>query len=301
MQIVIPNREIYHQVKRLEIRSRRLVTDALSGAYHSVFKGQGIDFEQVREYTPGDDVRAIDWNVSARMNRPFLKEFREERELTVVILVDLSASTAFGSVEEAKRDRAAEVACVLALAANRNQDKAGLMLFTDRVEHLLLPRKGRRHLLRLVRDTLYFEPKGTGTDLMHALDTLNRVQKRQAAVFILSDFFDPNYRGRLFEKLSLTARKHDLTALQLTDPAEEALPNVGLINLQDAESGEVLEVDTGRAEVRDAFVQQARMRQDDLARRLARAGVGHVTISTVGPYATKLRQYFENRQSGRRR
>ncbi|MGF1452398.1 MAG: DUF58 domain-containing protein [Opitutales bacterium] len=297
---MVPPRQIYQDVRRLELRSRRLVTDALSGAYHSVFKGQGIDFEQVREYTPGDDVRAIDWNVSARMNRPFLKEFREERELTVMLLVDLSASTAYGSVEQAKRERAAEVAAVLTLAASRNQDKAGLMLFTDRVEHLLLPRKGRRYLLRIVRDVLFYEPAGHGTDLVHALDTLNRVQKRQALVFILSDFYDPNYRGKLFEKLSLTARRHDVTALVLSDPLEKALPDVGLVSLRDAETGQLIELNTSSAEVRDAFIEQARRRDADLARRLARAGVGHVPVSTTAPYINDLRQYFERRQRLRR-
>ncbi len=293
---MLPPREVYQQVRQLEIRSRRLVTDALTGAYHSIFKGQGMDFEQVREYQPGDDVRGIDWNVSARMNRPFIKQFREERELTVFLLLDLSASGDYGSTTQTKRERAAELACVLSLAAARNHDKVGLLLFTDRVEHLLLPKKGRRHLLRLLRDCLHFAPQGQGTDIPNALDTLNRVQKRRCITFLLSDFHDPTLRSTLLPKLDFTHRRHDLTAFILSDPTEHAIPQVGTITLEDAETGTWQEVNTRDPAVRDAYVQQARQHYLDLTRRLSRIGIPHLPISTDGPYIQALRQHFQARQ-----
>lgn len=292
--------ELLKRVRGIELRSRRLVTDALSGAYHSVFKGQGIDFEEVREYQPGDDVRALDWNVTARMDRPFIKTFREERELTVVLVVDVSASGNYGSVEDSKRQRAAEVACVLALAAARNQDKAGLLLYSDHVEQLILPRKGRGHILRLVREIMACEPQGRRTDLTSALETLHRVLHRHALVFILSDFIDPGWQGPLQQQLGLIARRHDVTALRLEDPREADLPNIGLVTMEDAETGQLLEVDTGDALVRQRFRQAARERREFHQQELRRLGISQLTISTARPYINDLRRHLEQRSHRRR-
>src|SRR5205809_77978 len=258
-------REVIRQIRRLQLRARRAVEDLLGGEYHSVFKGTGISFEEVREYQPGDDVRAIDWNVTARMGHPFIKRFVEERELTVVLAVDCSGSNQFGTRYQQKREVAAELAAVLAFSATSNNDKVGLVEFTDRVERFVPPRKGTRHVLRLIRDVLFFQPKHRGTSLREGLDYLNRVLHRRAIIFLLSDFLD-----RDFEKsLKRTGRRHDLIAIRISDPREQELPAVGLLELEDAETGERLLVDTASRHVREAFAQAARQRQESL-RQLAR-------------------------------
>src|SRR5579871_5845687 len=244
-------------MRELEIRTRRMVDDSLAGSYHSVFKGRGMDFDEVREYSAGDEVRTIDWNVTARAGRPFVKKFTEERELTIFLLVDISASGNFGSGQLSKRDLAAELASVLAFPAIRNSDKVGLLLFTDQVEIYLPPKKGRRHVLRVVRDILYHAPRSIGTDAVKALDIANRLLHRRAVVFLISDFETPRdsaaARADLRRAMRRTNRRHDLIAVHVEDPREKELPNVGIVALEDAESGEVIELDTSSATVRKRF------------------------------------------------
>ncbi len=226
-------REVLRQIRRLQLKARRAVEDILGGEYHSVFKGAGMAFEEVREYQPGDDVRSIDWNVTARMGHPFVKRFIEERELTVLLAVDVSGSNQFGSGLQQKREVAAELAAVLAFSAISNNDRVGLVQFTDRVEKYVPPGKGTRHVLRLIRDVLFFQPQRPGTSLREGLDFLNRVQRRRAVVFLFSDFLDRNFE-KAFKR---TGSAHDLVAVRLTDPREDTLPAVGLLELEDAESG----------------------------------------------------------------
>ncbi|MBC2603713.1 DUF58 domain-containing protein [Puniceicoccus vermicola] len=302
-------REIIRKVRRLEIRTNRMVTDALSGAYHSVFKGQGMDFEEVREYAPGDEIRSIDWNVTARMDRPFVKIYREERELTLMLLVDLSASGSFGSASESKRELAAEIASVLAFAASRNNDKVGLLIFTDRIETYVPPRKGRYHILRVIREILYFQPEGKGTDLPDALDHMNRLLKRKAVVFLISDFLqgpdgrlpDPEQpRGdAVFQALSRTHRRHDLTTIFLSDEREHSLPPVGRITLEDSETGETVELDTSSRRVRDRYEKENRDRLAKMNRAFNQLGLGSLALSTGEPYIHHLRRYLEKRERQR--
>ncbi len=303
-------KDILRKVRQIEIRTNRMVTDAMTGAYHSVFKGQGIDFEEVREYTVGDDVRSIDWNVTARMDRAFVKKFKEERELTILLLVDLSASGDFGSAEHSKRELAAEVASVLAFSALRNNDKVGLLLFTDRIEELIVPRKGRQHVLRLIREILFHQPKGHGTDIGEALTTANRLLKRKAILFLISDFLQDK-RGRLpdllnpeasdplLHALRLSNQRHDLTCLILADPREQELPSVGVLTLEDSETGELIEVNTGSKAVRSAYRKENAARRSTLLRGLRRTGVGLIELATDQPYITRLRTFFEKRGARR--
>lgn len=302
-------REILRKVRQIEIRTNRLVTEALTGAYHSVFKGQGMDFEEVREYAPGDDVRAIDWNVTAKMDRPFIKQFREERELTIMLLVDLSASGAFGSADESKRELAAEIASVLAFSATKNNDKVGLLVFTDEVEQYIPPRKGRQHVLRVIREILFHEPRRRGTNVVRALDSVNRMLKRKAIVFLLTDFLQgpdgrlPSPHDRrgdeLFRALALTNRRHDLTTILLSDPREMELPNIGLITLEDSETGQLVELDTASQKVRSLYAKQNRERLNGLHKGLRQAGVGALPVTTGEPYINTLRRYFESRSQRR--
>ena len=296
--------DIIKKVRHIEIRTRQLVTDSFSGAYHSSFKGRGMDFEEVREYTIGDDVRSIDWNVSAKMDRPFVKVYREERELTLMLLIDLSASGIFGSVEQSKRERAAEIASVLAFSATRNNDKVGLLLYTDDVELYIPPKKGRRHILRVIRDILFFKPTGSATNHKTALDTLNRVQRRKAVVFLISDFLDsdaksslPGFDPELFNTLALTNQRHDLISIALTDPRESELPTVGLITLEDAETGEMVELDTGSRRVRERYRQLAAERHLAFESGMRKKGLDLIQASTGGSYLPALRQLFTRRAS----
>ncbi len=241
-------REVIRQIRRLQLRARRAVEDLLGGEYRSVFKGTGIAFEEVREYQPGDDIRAIDWNVTARIGHPFVKRFIEERELTLLLAVDCSGSNQFGTKLQQKREVAAELAAVLAFSAISNNDRVGLVQFTDRVERFVPPRKGTRHVLRLIRDVLFYQPEHRGTSLREGLDYLNRVLHRRTIVFLLSDFLDEGFE----KSFKRTGRRHDLIALRITDPREEELPSVGLLELEDAETGDRLLLDTGSRAVRDA-------------------------------------------------
>ena len=293
--------EILKQVRRIEIRARHLVTEAVSGAYHSSFKGRGMDFEEVREYAIGDDVRAIDWNVSARMDKPFVKVYREERELTLMLVIDLSASGIFGSVDRSKRERAAEIASVLAFSATLNNDKVGLILYAETVEHYLPPKKGRRHVLRLIRDILFFEPRGRGTSHTAALDYLNRVRRRKSVAFLISDFLDNERQTTLAEPLTgtlaLTNRRHDLICIALSDPREKELPDVGLLTLEDAETGEVIEVDTGNPRLRRDYARAAAARDADFAARMRQTGVDWLEAPTDAPFLPALRTLFARRAS----
>jgi uncharacterized protein (DUF58 family) len=286
-------------MRQLEIRTRRLVNDSLSGAYHSVFKGRGMDFDEVREYTPGDEIRTIDWNVTARAGRPFVKKFTEERELTIFLLVDISASGNFGSGALSKRDLAAELASVLAFSAIRNSDKVGLLLFTDRVERYLLPKKGRRHVLRVIRDILYHVPQGRGTDSVKALDVVNHVLHRRAIVFLISDFEtsqDPKIaRAELRRAMRQTNRRHDLIAVHVEDPREKELPNVGIVALEDSETGEIIELDTGRSAVRQRFKDQASERSRQLVTDLRAEGIDTLQLQTDVSYMPALQRFFKTR------
>jgi uncharacterized protein (DUF58 family) len=300
--------ELLESVRRVEVRTNRLVNDMMVGAYLSHFKGRGMDFEELREYMPGDEVRDIDWNVTYRMGRPFVKRFREERELAMVLALDISGSSAFGSVRRSKREFATEIAGTLALSAARSSDKVALLLFTDRVELFIPPRKGRRHLLRLIREMLYFEPKHRGTSIPAALAFVNHMLHRRSIVFLFTDFlhsfggatFSADTNRDVLQELGLTNARHDLVCIHLHDPRESALPSAGLVTLEDAETGELLEVDSNRALVRDRFASVNAQRLSELDRALRRAGVDTLSFSTDQPFAQNLQRFFETRR-GRRR
>jgi uncharacterized protein (DUF58 family) len=290
-------------MRELEIRTRRMVDDTMAGAYHSVFKGRGMDFDEVREYSPGDEVRTIDWNVTARAGRTFVKKFTEERELTIFLVVDISASGNFGSGDIAKRDLAAEVASVLAFSAIRNSDKVGLILYTDRIERYLPPKKGRRHVLRVVRDILYHEPQGTGTDTVTTLDVVNKLLHRRAIIFLISDFQTAGNpdgtRTQLRRAVRQTNRRHDLIALHIEDPREQEIPNVGIIALEDAETGEIIEIDTASANVRKRFNVLSSQRSAKLRSDLRAEGVDTVPLRTDEPFIPPLQRFFKSRGRAR--
>ncbi len=300
--------ELLEAVRRVELHTNRLVNDTMVGAYLSHFKGRGMDFEELREYMPGDEVRDIDWNVTYRLGRPFVKRYREERELAMVIALDVSASSLFGSTQRTKREFATEVAATLAFSAARSSDKVALLLFSDRVELFLPPRKGRRHLLRLLREMLVFTPQRTGTDIPGALGFLNRVLPRRSFVFLLTDFLhnlgapetQPASRGTL-DELGLTNARHDLVCVHLHDPRESVLPEAGLLTVEDAETGELLELDSSRAAVRDRFAAVNTERLENLDRAFRRAGIETLRFSTDTPYAQVLQRFFETRRGRRRR
>ena len=283
--------EVLQKVRRLEIQMKHLVNDIFSGEYHSVFKGRGMEFAEVREYTPGDDIRAIDWNVTARLGAPYVKKFAEERELTVMLAVDLSASGTFGSGLQLKRDLAAEVGAILAFSAVRNNDKVGCVLFTDDVELFVPPLKGRQHTLRLVRELLYFQPEGRGTNLGAALEFLAQVLKRKAVVFLISDFLDPGFET----PLSVVSRRHDVVPITITDAREEKLPAVDLVELVDAETGQRLVVDAGSAEVRARFERRSRMVRAWRERIFRRHALDAIDLRTDAPYVLPLMAYFRKR------
>jgi uncharacterized protein (DUF58 family) len=285
-------KEILRKIRRLELRTRRLVNSSFAGQYHSVFKGRGMNFEEVREYNPGDEIRTIDWNVTARMSAPYVKKYTEERELTVMLLVDVSASGNFGSVELSKRELAAEVAAILAFSAINNNDKVGLLLFSNEVELFIPPKKGRQHTLRLIREMLYFEPRGRGTNLAVALEYLNKVIERRAVVFIISDFLAPDYT----KPFTVASRRHDVVAMPVIDPGEEALPDVGLVTFEDAETGELIEVNTSSQSVRDRFAEAEEKRRRELDKLFGSRGVDVVPLATNEDYLAALRSFFDRRE-----
>jgi uncharacterized protein (DUF58 family) len=287
--------ELLAQVRRLTIRSRRAVEEVFSGAYRSAFRGQGLEFAEVREYVAGDDIRSIDWNVTARAGRPFVKRYDEERELTVIVALDLSGSLAFGSRARAKRDAAAEAGALLALAAARNRDRVGLLLFTDRVELYLPPGKNRSRALRIARELLAFEPKGKGTDLAQAMGFLRRVLRRRAVVFLLSD-----WRAAAFDRpLSLLARKHDVVALEVSDPLERDAPARGLFRVRDLETGATSWIDASSRAARGAWRASVARRAKELDQTLRRAGVPRLSLDADRPVAPVLIEFFERRAAAR--
>lgn len=284
--------ELMRQVRRLEIATSRAVNEAFAGEYQSAFRGRGMEFDEVREYQPGDDVRTIDWNVTARAGTPFVKRFVEERELNVVLAVDLSASGAFGSVDRLKRETATELAAVLAFAAIRKNDKVSLVGFTDQVELYLPPRKGRKHVLRIIRELVNFEPDRPGTDIAAALDRLAHLLTKRSVVFLISDFLDLGYES----PLRLLHRRHDVIALRITDPREESLPRVGLINLIDAESGRRLTLDASSPRVRRQYARAAVDRMEHFQTTMRPIGIDHATITTGQPYTNTLLRLFRKRE-----
>jgi uncharacterized protein (DUF58 family) len=290
-------KEILRKVRRIEIRTRHLVNDVFAGEYHSVFKGRGMEFVGVREYEPGDDIRTIDWNVTARLGHPFVKKFQEERELTVVLMVDASGSGQFGSVERMKGEIAAEICALLAFSAIKNNDKVGLLIFTDHVEKFVPPKKGREHVLRVIREILYFEPKGTGTDLEGALRHLLRMLKRKAVVFLVSDFLDSGYD----RVLRIAARKHDMVAVSVTDPRESVFPASGFVDLEDAETGERLTFDAGDRRARAAFEAVALVDEERRAKTLSVLREKVVSIRTDESYVEPLMSFFRRRAAMLRR
>jgi len=285
-------REVLRQVKLIELRTRGLVNTLFSGEYQSVFKGQGMEFAEVREYVPGDEYRTIDWNVSARMGHPYVKTYAEERELTVLFAVDLSGSVQFGTRGRFKAELAAEIAAVIAMAAIKNNDRVGLVLFTDRIEQFVPPKKGRRHALRLIRDLLAFEPSGRGTDLSVALDYIGRIQRHRAILFLVSDFQD-----RDFEKsLRVISRRHDLVAVTVGDPRERELPDVGYLELVDAETDQRVVLDSGNRFVREQFEHLATEEETRLRRLLRRLSVDQIEIQTDRSYVRPLMNFFQARE-----
>jgi len=289
-------REILKKVRRIEISTRGLVNEVLSGEYHSVFKGRGMNFAEVREYQYGDDIRSIDWNVTARTGAPFVKVFEEERELTVMLVVDVSASGDFGTRERMKGEVAVEICALLAFSAIKNNDKVGLIIFSDQVEKFVPPRKGKRHVLRVLRELLYHRPEGRGTNIRAALDYLNHVQRKKAVTFLVSDFRDSG-----FEKaLAVAGRRHDLIAVRVGDLRERELPSLGLLELEDPETGERVVVNTSDARFRAAFTERSLASRGELNRTLRRGKVDVIDIETGEPYVRPLMRFFKDRMRRRR-
>jgi len=289
-------KEFFKHIHKLDITTKRLVTDLFAGEYESVFRGRGIEFSEVREYQIGDDIRSIDWNVTARIGRPYTKRFVEERELTVMLLVDISGSGSFGSSEKTKREFAAEVAALLAYSAFSNQDKVGLLLFSDQTEKYLAPKKGRTHLLEILRDLLYLEPKGKGTDLKMALEFLNRVIPRRCVVFIISDFVAQEY----WNLLKMTHKRHDAVCIVVRDPRELELPGVGLVEFEDAETGEAMVVNTSQGDFRKHYERKAREREAVLFDQMNTIGLDAISVSVGEPYIESLMKFFKTRRTKQR-
>jgi len=287
--------EVIKKVRRIEITTRRLVNDVFSGEYHSVFKGQGMEFDEVREYQPGDEIRTIDWNVTARMGAPYVKRFMEERELVVMFLLDVSASGRFGSVDKTKIDTAAEICALLAFSAIQNNDKVGAVVFTDGVEEYIPPDKGRRHALHVVREILFYEPRGRGTDVAEALSFLMRVVKRRAIVFVLSDFMAPDFS----RPLAMAARKFDLVAVRVHDRRESEVAGGGLLRVWDQERGVERVIDLGARGAGERLAAQARAHEEKLHALLRRHGVDCVDVDTGGDYIVPLTRFFKARAKRR--
>lgn len=305
MEPEISAREILKEIRLIELRTRRIVNETLAGQYHSVFKGQGMNFDEVREYQPGDEVRTIDWNVTARMNHPFVKKYVEERELTLILMVDVSGSGRFGSREQSKRMLAVRIASALAFSAIRNNDKVGVILFSDVVEKYIPPKKGRRHALRVIRDILAFKPAKTGTNLTEALRFMQRVTPHKAIVAILSDFLGAGMFGASLAQAASPAlrqanRKHDVVAVEISDRHELELPAVGYLVLRDAETGELVEVNTGDERRRRAFIDRRAKAAEELKRVFNAARIDAIRVRTDEPYEGALMKFFETREKRRR-
>ena len=285
-------KEVIKNVRRIQITTTRLVTDVFAGQYHSIFKGQGIEFDEVREYQTGDDIRSIDWNVTARTGSPHVKKFVEERELTVMILLDMSASSAFGSVNRLKGQLAAEISALLAFSAIKNNDRVGFIGFTDRIEKFVPPRKGISHVLRVIREALYYKPNSAGTNIAGAVEYLNRVTARRAVTFVISDFYDKNFK----KPLSIANKRHDMIAITITDPLELNMPNLGLIRLYDAENDGKFFVDTAPASSRKNYKKEAWKRFKEREYTLRSINVDTIDVRTNIPYIKSLRSFFKLRE-----
>jgi len=285
-------REVLKKIRRIEITTSKLATDFLSGQYESVFKGRGIEFDEVRDYQPGDEIRTIDWNVTARMGVPFVKKFVEERQLTVMLLLDASSSSSFGTTKRFKKELAAEVCAVLAFSAIQNNDRVGLIIFTDRIEKFVPPRKGLHHVLRVVREALYFHPKGKGTDIAGALRYLDNIVTRRAVTFVISDFFAKDFK----KPLSIANKKHDIVAVTITDPRETELPNAGIIELVDAESGKPYLIDTSSSKVRKTYADKSGRLREERKSVFGSVGVDHIDISTDKSYVEEFIKFFRMRK-----
>ncbi len=288
-------RDILKKVRFIEIKTRGVVNEMFSGEYHSAFKGRGIDFAEVREYSFGDDVRLIDWNVSARLGHPYVKVFQEERELVLILMVDISSSGKFGSLRETKSEIAAEISAVLAFSALKNNDKVGLILFSDRIELFVPPKKGKSHVLRILRELLFFKPQGKGTDIAAALEYLNKVTKKKAIVFLVSDFWDAEYDAGL----KIAGAKHDLIALRITDPRERRLPPAGLLKVRDLETGRRLVLDLHSPAFRDAYRDTVNRDFADLLNKLNRCSVDYIEVDASGDYINSLVLFFKRRGTKR--
>ncbi len=286
------SKELAKKIRYIQIYTSKAVNDVLAGEYHSVFKGRGMEFDEVREYTPGDEIRTIDWNVTARTGHPYVKRYVEERELTILFVVDLSASGAFGSREKLKNEVAAELCALLAFSAIKNNDKVGLIVFTDTVELYIPPAKGVSHVLRLIRDLLNFRPSRGRTDIGVALDFLGRITRRRAVVFLVSDFLASGYEKRL----RIAARRHDLIAVPVTDPREQTLPPVGLVELEDAETGETVTIDTSSAAIRRRYESLAREREANLRSMLRSMSIDQIPVTTGADYVRNLITFFRARE-----
>ncbi len=283
--------EILKKIRRIEIRTKRLVSDVFSGEYQSVFKGRGIEFTEVREYLPGDDIRSIDWNVTARMGHPYVKKYDEERELTIMFLVDASGSGRFGTVARFKSELAAELCALLAFSATRNNDRVGLVIFTDRIEKVVPPQKGRRHVLRVVRELLYHEPAGKGTDIPAAIDFLSSIVRRHAVVFLVSDFLTSGYE----RSLAVASRRYDLIGVEISDPREREMPRLGLVDLEDPETGERYAIDTGGRGFPERFREEVERAEEERQRIFTRLGIDSISVSTDRPYVEPLERFFRTR------
>ena len=285
-------RQVLQKIRQIEIRTKHLVNDVFSGEYHSVFKGRGMEFAEVREYEPGDEIRSIDWNVTARLGRPYVKRFTEERELTVILMADVSASGNFGTANQMKGEITAEICALLAFAAIQNNDRVGLLMFTDQIEKFIPPKKGRTHILRVIREVLYTRPEHTGTDISQALEYLNRLLTRRCIVFVISDFLTPDY----IKPLRVASKRHDVVAVTVTDPRELDLPDIGLIELEDAESGEEVLVDTSDEAWRRHYAEYNASIRSDRDQQFRITGVDAIHIRTDQPYIDPLLQFFKLRE-----
>jgi uncharacterized protein (DUF58 family) len=284
-------KEVVHKIRRIQITTNRLVNESLAGEYHSVFKGRGMEFDEVREYQHGDDVRTIDWNVTSRAGRPFVKRYVEERELTVMLLIDMSASGAFGSSEKTKSEIAVEISALLAFSAIKNNDRVGAILFTDCVEKYIPPRRGSTHVLRVIREVLFHKPKHRGTRIEKALELLNLVVRKRSVVFLISDLLDQGFE----QSLKVANRRHDVVIIQITDPRERELPDVGIVEIRDAETEEIVRMDTSLPRVRETFSGNWNRNQARISKLFSSHRMDHLSIETDKPYEVPLLRFFEAR------
>ncbi len=285
-------KEILRNIRRIQITTSRMVTDVFAGQYESIFKGRGIEFDEVREYLPGDEIRSIDWNVTARMGHPYVKKFVEERELTIMLILDMSPSSYFGTVKQLKMQLAAEICSLLALSAIRNNDKVGFIAFTDRVEKFVPPRKGLRHVLRVIREALYFKPSGRGTDINAALEYLNKVSSHRTVAFVISDFYAPDFK----KTLSISNKRHDIVAITITDPKELELPPLGLLQLEDPETNKIFTLDTSNKKLRREYSDNANKRIKARTALFNSVSVDSIDVRTDVPYAQSLFKFFRARE-----